>query len=356
MSTPSHPARLAVDHFDGRVAKAHRATMWLEGGMLQLASPESLRQIPLSQVSWPERTRHGPRVAHLANGGSLQALDNPGWDAWCQANGLGDSLVVRAQQSWRWSLLATALLLGVTLSAYLWGLPLAARAVVQVLPTGLDRQVGEGALHALDERLLHPSALPAASQEAIRRSLTQAVAQRFGTQPGGAPAYQLHFRRSRIGPNAFALPDGSIVLTDELALMLQDRPDVLLGVLGHELGHLRLRHGMRTLVQTGLLGAATSLALGDFSSVLASAPLLLGQLAYSRDFEREADDDAIAFLRANRIPPRVMVTLFERLTRSAVSAASGAPGSDDALGIAFRSHPADAERIRHFQTAAATPP
>ena len=36
-------------------------------------------------------------------------------------------------------------------------------------------------------------------------------------RPRGRDGYMLHFRKGGpIGPNAFALPDGTIVLTDEL--------------------------------------------------------------------------------------------------------------------------------------------
>ena len=93
-----------------------------------------------------------------------------------------------------------------------------------------------------------------------------------------------------------------------------------------------------------------SLMWGDFSSVLAAAPALLGQSAYSRDFEREADDDLIALLRANGISPAVMAVLFERLAEHR-QAQREATGFD--LGIALASQPADEQRIQRFREAAA---
>ena len=136
--------------------------------------------------------------------------------------------------------------------------------------------------------------------------------------------------------------------------LLEGRDDVLIGVLGHELGHVRRRHGMRMMVQAALIGTAASIAWGDFSSVLATAPALLGQSAYSRDFEREADDDAITLLRANGLSPALMAELFERLRagRPAGDEEQAGRGAFD-LGIALASHPADAERMQHFRDAAA---
>lgn len=114
---------------------------------------------------------------------------------------------------------------------------------------------------------------------------------------------------------------------------------------------------MRLLVQTTLLGAATSVAFGDFSTLLAGAPALLGQLGYSRDLERLADDEAITVLRANGISPAAMVPLFGLLAASPGDSAASAPDTgraqDPGLGIAFSSHPADAERIARFRAAAA---
>jgi Zn-dependent protease with chaperone function len=360
----AHPSstRLSVDYFDGHSARAHRVSMWLEGDMLQLHGHDVIRQVPLPKVQWPERTRHGLRLAHFSDGGSVQALDATAWDTWARLHQIGEPLVVRAQQSWRWTVLATVVLLLVAVMGYGWGLPLAARALAPLIPTSVDRQIGQAALQAMDQEWLQPSKVPAEAQARLRRQF-EAAAERLQASEQARPAklpLQLHFRQARIGPNAFALPDGSIVVTDELLNTLQGRDDVVLGVIGHEMGHVTQRHGLRALIQTGVLSAATGVVLGDFSTVLAGAPALLGHLAYSRDLEREADDTAIAFLRANHIRPSVMVTLFERLAAyqrkaqgqaASGSSASNPRGEDSTLGIALSSHPADEERMAHFKAA-----
>jgi predicted Zn-dependent protease len=96
---------------------------------------------------------------------------------------------------------------------------------------------------------------------------------------------------------------------------------------------------MRLLAQGALLGAATGVLYGDFSSVLASVPLLLGQLGYSRKFEREADLESLRVLRGSGHPPQAMALLFDRLAQQ---------HADRTLGIALASHPADAQRRRLF--------
>jgi Zn-dependent protease with chaperone function len=203
--------------------------------------------------------------------------------------------------------------------------------------------------------MLQPSRLPAERQQQLRAAFAKAVQRAY---PGEAVAYDVRFQHAdrRIGANAFALPGGTVIVTDAMVELFQDRDDVLIGVLGHELGHVRLRHGMRMLVQVTLVGTVTTLALGDFSTLLAAAPALLGQMAYSRDLEREADAEAIVLLRANGISPAVMLELFDRLSGGgpAAGGSAGRAQPDDAgIGIAFSSHPGDEERRRLFREAAA---
>ena len=375
MTAPgSAPATTQAAYFDGLSARARPVRLEVAAGRLLIVGEGVALQLPLADVQWPERTRHGPRVAHLRDGGSLQALDAAAWDEWTRAAGLHESLVVKAQQNWRSTLAAVLVLLVLGAAAYVWGVPWLGRSALAVVPLRVDRAIGEAAQQSLDSYLLLPSQVPAPRQQQVRDAFAQAVAR--ADPQHRLPAYELHFatsavlpgartadkdapRRTRLGPNAFALPGGIVYVTDDMLELLQGRDDVLIGVLAHELGHVQRRHGMRLVVQATLLGAVSSLVWGDFSTLLATVPVLLGQSAYSRDFEREADLDAIAMLRANGLSPAVMAELFERLgaKRAAVAkAASGAAGKgglfDGDLGIAFASHPDDAERIQRFRDAA----
>jgi Zn-dependent protease with chaperone function len=366
---------LAAELFDGSSARPSSVTLRVEGDMLRIDGNGNgdsgghgdaggvARRVPLRAVRWPERTRHGARVAHFQDGGSVQALDAGDWDAWARASGIGESAVVTAQQSWRATGMAVVLLVALAGAGYLWGVPWLARGVLALLPVSIDKAIGEAALGSIDATLLGPSKTPEARQRELRNAFERALAK---SRPGGAggaggagAAHQLIFRgspagvrpgRSPLGPNAFALPGGTIVVTDDMLELLAGRDDVLIGVLGHEFGHVQRRHGMRLLVQATVIGTAAGIAVGDFSSVLAAAPALLGQSAYSRDFEREADADAIALLRADGLSPAVMIELFDRLAaRRSTGEERGTPD----LGIALASHPADAERVARFRDAAA---
>ena len=332
---------LCAEYFDGRSARAHAVRLRRDGDVLFVQGEGIERRIPLARVRWPERTRHGVRVAELPEGVSLHCADTAAWDAFAQACGRGDGLVVRAQQSWRAVLASLAALVLLLAALYVWGIPRAASAALAVLPTSVDSEVGEVAMRSLDEELMKPSELAAAEQLRLREAFVRALA----AQPGDSvPAHRIEFRRSRIGPNAFALPGGTIVLTDELVKLVDGDAAMITGVLAHELGHVRHRDGMRLLLQASAIGVLASVVIGDFSSLLAAAPVMLGQSAYSRDAERRADAESARILRDAGLSPAVMVGLFDKLARET---------GEHALGIAIASHPADAQRTRFFRDAAA---
>lgn len=340
------PERLAAQYFDGVSARAHPVEVWIEGDQLCLliTAEGAPRQMPLAGVRWPERQRHGARMVHLPGGVALHCADVASFDAWARHAGLHESWVVKAQQSWRLTAMGALALPLLCSALYHWGLPWGARWVLAAVPARIDRELGDLALRSIAEAgWTRPSALPLDQQQRLRAAWWRAVAQ---AGPSGAPI-ELHFHKSRLGPNAFALPGGHVVLTDEMVALVDGREDVLIGVLAHEAGHVRHRHGMRMLAQTTLLGTMTSLLFGDFSGLLAATPAMLGHLAYSRDFEREADENAIALLEANGVSPAVMATMFERLRAHPRKA--GLPR----LPIALGSHPPDDERIARFREAAA---
>ena len=350
---PDGPAPLAevgADYFDGRTARAHPVRVHVAGDALVIVDDDGVRQrVSLASLRWPERTRHGVRLMNLPDGGSLHCDDSLAWDTWsATAAGRRDTIVVRVQQRWKWVMASTLALVLLLAVGYRHVLPWAARGVVALMPQSVDETVGETALDQIDASgLMAPSTLTPPEQQTMRAAFEQAV----GRLPVvDVPPHHLEFRKSGIGPNAFALPGGAIVLTDELYRRLDGDRDMLVGVLGHELGHLRHRHGMRMLVQAATLGAATGALYGDFSTLYSQIPALLGQASYSRDAEHQADVDAVRLLRASGISPRVMAQFFVKVRqpRAGEHAASGVH-----LPIAFASHPADEERIRYFEQAAA---
>lgn len=345
---------LPAQYFDGHQARPHAVELWLHEGVLHVRGDAVALQVPERSIQWPERTRHGGRTATFADGGMVQALDVAQWDAWVQASGRHESWVVRAQQSWRSVAAFSAVLVALLVGLQQWGLPWAAQVVARMLPASVETSVGESTLAALDAQWMEPSTLAMAEQDRLQQALRKVL-----PVPGGtaAPAWQVVFRKSRIGPNALALPGGTIIVTDELVELVDKDVSVLAGVAAHEWGHVRHQHGMRMLLQATVLGAVWTVMFGDTSGVLASVPLLLGQAHYSREAEREADAASVQVLKAAGISPAVMLRFFDQIAAYR-ERKSGAGHGDDwsaRVGIAFASHPSDAERVAFFKVAADAP-
>lgn len=345
------PASLDSRWFDGRSPKPHAVTLRVEAGELLMQVGESeTRRYPLARVRWPERRTHGQRQAELPDGGVIQHADAVEWDAWAQANGLQDSAVVGWMQSWRATLVALAGAVVFLAAAWLWGVPWLSQTLAHQVPDSLDRHVGEQSLQQLDRLFLRPSQLPQKQQDELRHRFASAVERAY--PQGDAPHWELAFHASPVlGANAFALPGGFMVMTDELVDLLKDQPDALVGVLAHELGHVEHRDGLDMVVRASLISALVGVVLGDASGFLATVPATLATQAYSRDTERRADAHAARVLHAAGIPPSAMAVFFERML---AEADSDAPSGDDedegvSLPIAIGSHPDHAERIRFFR-------
>jgi len=170
--------------------------------------------------------------------------------------------------------------------------------------------------------------------------------------PGYRPQWALEFR-SGIGANAFALPGGQVVLSDQIvraaaANGLDD--NALLGVLAHEIGHVMQRHGTRNLVQQGVLGMGLGLALGDMSGMLAASAYALTSLAYSRDHEREADCYALALMGYLALPTAPMGQLLLGIAQDEQAQAK----DEDPSGIEARAS-AEAAGRRHQETSGPHP-
>ncbi len=318
-------------YFDGKTSRRMRVELWVEAGEARIAG-EAERVCPIADLRVSERTRHAARKVTYPDGAYLEIQDNAAFNEMLQASGHQEPLVVRLQQSWRNSLLAAFALVAVLVLGYLYGLPAASKALAHALPEQVERTIGRETLGILDARLLEPSRLPAQRQRAI--------VERFaGLRPPhqGAPAYRIVFRKSKIGPNALALPSGDIVLTDEIVELVND-DDALMGILAHELGHLHERHIMQRIIQASSIGAAATALFGDVSALLANIPTFLADQKYSRDAEREADDYAVAMLKANGLGLSGLRRAFDRL----------AEVSGDTVPY-LSSHPPTAERIERMR-------
>ncbi len=108
--------RLLVDLVDPQRAQVQPVRIWIEGGLLQIAGPLLLRQVPLGQVDWdpvtPRPEGVSPqRALRLPDGSWLCATDASAWDEWAQrrdARTPCERLLIRLGRYLWWTLPAAA--------------------------------------------------------------------------------------------------------------------------------------------------------------------------------------------------------------------------------------------------------
>lgn len=115
--------------------------------------------------------------------------------------------------------------------------------------------------------------------------------------------------------NAFALPDGNIVVFTGILDAIEN-PNELAGLIGHETAHVNRRHSMKMLCRNlsgYLFISAIFNDINGITAVIGDNIHSLQSMSYSRNFEKEADIDALKILQKNNIDPKGMLILFDRL-------------------------------------------
>jgi Zn-dependent protease with chaperone function len=191
------------------------------------------------------------------------------------------------------------------------GMPLLASMMSAAIPAATERQLGETVLASLDELPLSPSQLPGAKQQQARR-----VIQRIQALDPAGQRLRLELRSSQgIGANALCLPGGILVVTDALVKLASE--EELLAVLAHEAGHAHHRHPLQMLVRRHALGLAVTLFGGHDNPIEGITAGLISN-AYSRGFELQADQEALAVLRRLHLSPAPFISILSKLERQQV--------------------------------------
>lgn len=153
--------------------------------------------------------------------------------------------------------------------------------------------------------------------------------------------------------NAFAVPGGFIYINRGLIERAQNMSQ-LAGVLGHEIGHVTQRHSVEQMQKAQganigvvlgctLLGACGSAAVQTGINVVGSGVFA----KFSRDHERESDEEGVrtlvrAGINPNGIPEMFEILLVERRARP------------DAVSALFATHPLEEERVAEARKQIAT--
>jgi Zn-dependent protease with chaperone function len=340
--------QVSAAYYDGRTTASKAVMLFIEAGELQLHGNDGELRWPLTEVHVSERLGNTPRLLTYAGGGHCEVNDQAGLDMLLTNAGSGRGWLDSFQHGLPWALAAVVLILVSFAAAYRYVLPWGAEVLAIRLPATVLQKMGDSTLETLDRFILKPSKLDAARQQ----ELSDAYA-RLNPPTDAQLKYRIVFRSSpEMGANAFALPDGNIVMLDELVDLTQDDNEII-AVLAHERGHIERRHAMRMVLQSSVMGLVLAWYVGDVSSLLATAPTIIMQAKYSRDMEREADIYAEQTLQSNGLSPCLLAGILDKLEASHLAAkkakekqAETTAGKRNEAMDYLASHPATQERKR----------
>jgi beta-barrel assembly-enhancing protease len=196
-----------------------------------------------------------------------------------------------------------------------------------LVPMSWEKKLGDAMIGDFGGRICHGPGSDAALQALTNR-----------LDPKG-PAIDIRIANIAM-VNAVALPGGNIVIFRGL-LKEAKSPDELAGVLGHEIGHVRNRDVMQSLLrQLGLsvvMGGASSNVSGSLNTLVSST--------YSRQAEAEADKHSIKLMREAHISAADTAGFFARLSKEDKTLGK----AQAALGY-LSSHPLSASREKQFRS------
>lgn len=253
-----------------------------------------------------------PRRVEFADGSLFETTDNAAIDNLQLTNGRKRAGLIHGLERFHPRLLvfvvAVFLLSGLV---YRFALPVLVEVAVAVTPPVVPRLMSVSTLETLDRTVLSETKL----DEAKRRAISDGFARLALNSIRGPSAYRLTFREGgAIGPNAFALPDGTLIITDELVDLSAGDTEMLIGVLAHEIGHVELEHSLRQIYRAAGMAGLIMLIAGDVGDsvedLLVQGGGLLA-LSYSREAEAAADRHSVELMLKAGYDPIAIARFFE---------------------------------------------
>lgn len=347
MSMPSDNGESVLARYgDGRTAASRQVGVRIAAHGLVIALPDGATRewlwaeieaaTPLdasSREAMLRRATQDPPPANHDGGATLFIADR----AFVQAVIARHGALTATRERWRFAKpgLAFAALFGLVTLVVLATNISPARTIANMVPQSSWEAIGRQMLAGLTKG--HRECTKADGQAALDRLMTRLLAADYKAQGYDAKVVEWDLL------NAFAMPGRRLVLTSKLVETAGSGEEIA-GVLAHEIGHGLERHPETAIVRVlGLMTLARLFASGT-GDTFSNASLLLLQLRYNRDGEREADQRALDIMRKSEIRAKPLATFLLRLKKS-----SGGDGSE-VLGGVLSTHPGVDERVRHIDS------
>ncbi len=344
-----------AEFYDGLSARAKTAWIEVHESAISVSIEGVSQSYPFKEIEVQAKLGNAKRIIDLPDDMRLEAdnidalesaMSSSSLSFWKALHYLENHLV--------WVMVA---LVGTVFAGWMFlqhGVPKLAEYVAKATPPGIEKSLGEQVLKGLDHKKLGYFTA-SKTKEARKNEISMALESLC--QANACPSYQLEFRDSVIGANAFALPGGIMVVTDDLVKLARNN-DEIIAVLAHELGHVKQRHAFRQSIQGTLAGLVLAAITGDVSTLGSGLPAALMQMQYSREHELEADHFALASMQKSCLPPRAFAEILYRIQNQHLhlgdknakkkTAKQEAGGSYNPISDMLSTHPNTMDRIKPF--------
>lgn len=331
--------------YDGQSSRTQAVRLHATVDQLRIETDANQANVwPLSALVISPRLGSTPRILQLPDGGRIECPDSPLLAQWFPQ----PPSRIEAAADWlerrRMAILGAAMATVLATVVFMRvGVPWLATEIAERMPPPVERHLSAQVIVLLERLHFEPTQVPAARCQRLERGFHALVA-------GEPRSEQMRLRivsAPGIGPNAFALPDGSIFMTDEL-VELAESDEELLAVLAHEAGHHVHRHGMRQTLESSSVFVLAGMLFGDMSgsSLAVSIPAVLLSNGFSRGHEREADAYAFGLLRRKGRSPKAFASMMRRLSQELPK------GMEEGPAGYLSTHPPSPERIAAAERAA----
>jgi len=324
---------IAGRYFDGLKPSSSEATLTRVADQVVVslsADSSDQLQLPLDQVEISDEIAGVPRRIQLGAEGHFETRDQAAVNELFEITG-PLSWVARLEGNPRAILMTLTGLSLFALLSYFVLLPGLAHVIAGSTPQVLKEGIDQSSLSMIEALNLIKDSELSEDQLGELQPLLDELTERY-------PELSLEFRvvSSPIGANAFALPGGSVIITDELIKVTS--LEQLRAVLYHEVGHVELNHGLKMIIERAGVSLFL-LALLGFDDLNALPQVLLVS-SYSRGAEREADQYAAQLLRAEGLSPKLLVDALRAMVKSS--------GVKEQTSSIWSSHPLNDERAAYL--------
>ena len=358
---------ISVVFYDGVVSKPHQAQLSavdMNSILISYREQNDLRKktFKLQQMNFIGALGKKCPVIELNNDARIefQTIDIPEWVPIPQKE--FQQKVWKLERTPALILFSVVFVVALGFSTLKWGIPFASKVVAFQLPANTLQNIGQKAEDYIVNDWTGPSKLVQGQQAQIKQEYLSKIAE-------GRPAKIIFRDGGRIGANALALPNNTIIVTDQLVEMAHSDQEIL-GVLAHEQGHLVERHSLQQALSSLGFSILLVAVTGDSGDLMTSLPVAILGAKYSRQFEQQADLYALKLMDKKHIEVSHFANFLQRMedeelaaeqksdqkagktaNKDQQAASTAQATSQDHSNIvtvleALSSHPATAERVQ----------